>query len=318
MYSDLIDSIRAISKSPGSQKSRQVLSNIESLLQELAELKQAYGEFQPGHFHSPISSMKEIENFQNKYEFFYPETLAGIDLNLSRQLELLKAFSQFGEPKDFPIHPSPEWRYTVSNSFFCFTDALILQSMIRHVKPKRVLEIGSGYSSAVILDTNERYFGDHIHCLFVEPHPERFHAVLRPQDYKFPLLQQNLQDTDLHLFSRLQANDILFIDSSHVSKSNSDVNHFLFNILPLLQPGVYIHIHDIFFPFEYPIPWLKQGRHWNEAFLVRAFLSNNTQYEIQLFNHFLGIMHSDKLAALSPRCNDSKGGSLWIRKCLIN
>jgi hypothetical protein len=111
----------------------------------------------------------------------------------------------------------------------------------------------------------------------------------------------------------LKANDILFIDSTHVSKTNSDVNYLFFEILPRLQTGVLVHIHDIFFPFDYPREWILEGRSWNEAYLLRAFLQYNPRFEIVLFNDYLQTLHWDSFARLLPRFSKDGGGSVWLQ-----
>ncbi|MBF0510802.1 MAG: class I SAM-dependent methyltransferase, partial [Candidatus Omnitrophica bacterium] len=121
-------------------------------------------------------------------------------------------------------------------------------------------------------------------------------------------------DVDVSFFDELGENDILFVDSSHVSKTGSDVNHILFNILPKLNKGVLIHFHDIFYPFEYPKPWVLEGRCWNEDYLLRAFLSYNNSFEIVVFNTFLEHFHEDWFKENMPLCLKNKGGSIWLRK----
>ncbi len=124
---------------------------------------------------------------------------------------------------------------------------------------------GSGYSSCLILDTNELFFDNAISCTFIEPYPGRLLSLLKEEDQKhYQLIQKNLQDIELTSFKELSPNDILFVDSTHVSKTNSDVNYLLFNILPSLNSGVLIHFHDIFYPFEYPKKWVYEGRAWKK------------------------------------------------------
>ena len=93
-----------------------------------------------------------------------------------------------------------------------------------------------------------------------------------------------VQNVKLIEFEKLEPNDLLFIDSSHISKIGSDLNYLLFEVLPSLKPGVIIHFHDILYPFEYPYEWIEKGIYWNEAYLLKAFLMHNKNYEILLFN----------------------------------
>jgi hypothetical protein len=107
---------------------------------------------------------------------------------------------------------------------------------------------------------------------------------------------------------------MLIIDSTHVAKIGSDVNHLMFDVLPRLAPGVLVHVHDIHYPFEYPREWVYQGRAWNEAYLVRAFLMSNVAWEIVFFNSFIAARHGEALAASLPPAKDSAGSSLWLRR----
>lgn len=115
----------------------------------------------------------------------------------------------------------------------------------------------------------------------------------------------------MSVFEKLEENDILFIDSSHVSKMDSDVNFLFFEILPRLKSGVYIHFHDVFYPFIYPKEWIYEGRAYNEMYILRAFLMNNAQYKIQLFGHMLEYQCMDKIPKHLKGCGS---GSLWIKK----
>ena len=127
----------------------------------------------------------------------------------------------------------------------------------------------------------------------------------------------------METFSSLGENDILFIDSSHVSKTHSDVNYLFFEILPRLRAGVYVHVHDVFYPFEYPREWVYQGRGWNEAYLTRAFLQYNSAFTIQLFNSFLERFHVALLEREMPLCTryveanmPTSAQSLWLKKAV--
>jgi hypothetical protein len=187
--------------------------------------------------------------------------------------------------------------------------------MIRHARPRRIIEVGSGYSSCVTLDTNEVFFDNRIACTFVDPYPQFLRWLLRDDDLgRIEILDRGLQGITLDLFRTLESNDILFIDSTHVAKVGSDVNYIFAEILPTLRPGVYVHFHDIFYPFEYPKEWIYEGRFWTEAYLLRAFLSFNRAYEIVLFNTFLERFHRDRFVRRMPLCLMNEGGSIWLRR----
>jgi len=146
---------------------------------------------------------------------------------------------------------------------------------------------------------------------FVEPYPDRLARLLRPSDAATTALHRaRVQDLPIDLFARLEANDILFVDSSHVSRAGSDVNFILFEILPRLKPGVLVHVHDVFWPFEYPARWFRRGMAWNEAYLLRAFLTCNDSFEIYFWAPYAARL--DPSPATAVRLED--GQSIWIRR----
>lgn len=268
----------------------------------------------PGHFYSPIPLLEEVSKEREKlFPQSLPSSLPGIDLNIARQEELLQKFRRILPDCPFPREKSPDNRYFLNNSNFSNGDGCFLYCMLRYLEPTRIIEIGSGYSSCAILDINERCFDGKIDCHFIEPHPELFLSLLKPGDRNYiKLLECGLQDADLSLFENLKANDVLFVDSSHVAKIGSDVNHLFFTILPLLKPGVHIHFHDILYPFEYPESWVMEGRAWNEAYLLRVFLSFNQDFSIQFFNDFL--CRSGRLSGLPAWINDCAGSGFWMKR----
>lgn len=268
----------------------------------------------PGHYYSPIPDRDEVRSRESRI-FGVPRELSGIGLNADGQLRLLNELAAFYGEMPFTEEKKPGLRYYLDNIAFCHTDAVILYSMLRWLKPKRLIEVGSGFSSAVSLDTNELFLGSSMDITFIEPFPERLIALLSEKDKeRIALIQKPLQEIDLSLFRKLKAGDILFIDSTHVSKTGSDVNYIFFDVLPALEPGVWIHFHDIMYPFEYPKEWVYEGRSWNEAYILRAFLQYNNDYRIRLFNTYLHTFHSDVFEKKMPVCLKNTGGSIWIEK----
>ena len=267
-----------------------------------------------GHFYSPIPSHDEVRRNEERI-FRIPERLPAIDLNVNEQLLTLTSLAEYCDEIPFQPGKTKGLRYFLQNPMFGFADGICLYGLIRHLKPKRIIEVGAGYSSCVMLDTNERFFANKISCTFIEPNPASFLSLLEPADSnRIQLLQTPLQDVDPGTFLNLAANDILFIDSTHVSKAGSDVNYLVFEVLPKLQSGVYIHFHDIFYPFEYPKQWICDlGISWNEAYLLRAFLQYNPSFRIALFINYLERFHSDRLRELMPQSLGGAGGSLWLR-----
>jgi len=128
------------------------------------------------------------------------------------------------------------------------------------------------------------------------------------------VIPRRLQDVELREFGALGPNDILFVDSTHVGKIDSDVNRIFFEILPSLAAGVHVHFHDVFFPFEYPKEWVQQGRAWNEIYMLRAFLQYNSAFRVVLMNTFLEQFHEEFFRRRMPLCLRNRGGSIWIRK----
>jgi hypothetical protein len=267
-----------------------------------------------GHYYSPIPALEEVR--RDDELIFGPRNLAAIDLRQESQLALLQFFKEYYKELPFPDKRTAGFRFSYENPSYSYSDAIFLYSMLRHVKPKRLIEIGSGHSSCVTLDTNEQFFGGSISCTFIEPYPQLLHSLLKPEDFdRVRILPERLQDVDIEVFQELSEDDILFIDSTHVSKTGSDVNRIFFEILPSLARGVYIHFHDIFYPFEYPREWVYEGRAWNELYMLRAFLQYNSAFEIVCFNTFLEQAYTQFFTRHMPLCLKNRGGSIWLRRC---
>lgn len=260
------------------------------------------------HYESPYVSCTEIEIIQSEEN---EELLLDIELNRDKQLEFIPSIVRYG--KEFLDKKTEEkFRYKSDNSYFNLTDALVLNSVIREFKQRKIIEIGSGLSTCVMLDTNENWCGNRIQIDCIEPYPDRLRANIRNIENHFCIQQNFVQDISLENFEELENNDILFIDSSHVIKAGGDLPYEYFQIIPRLKSGVLIHIHDIFSGFTYPLDWLKEGRAYTEGFLLRAFLMNNKHYEILFFNH----MMDKELKKAFHDCNVSipAGGSIYLRK----
>lgn len=290
------------------------LPYVRTIHRENFELKRN-SNFPSGHFYSPVVSIDEIElRESNIWAANQQPVLEGIDLNIKEQKSLLEKFSKYYVEIPFTAEPINYLRYFFENSFYSYTDGIVLYSVIRHFKPKNIIEIGSGFSSALMLDVNEIFFQNSMALTFIEPYPNRLQRLLKDKDKgNCRVLKQKVQNVDIEEFRNLNDGDILFIDSSHVVKTDSDVHHIVFNILPILKKGVLIHFHDIFFPFEYPKKWVLNGYNWNEAYFLRAFLMHNEQYEILLFSDFMHRFHREEFSNM-PLTFKNTGGNLWIRK----
>jgi len=272
----------------------------------------------PWYFYSPIFMIKEVKAREDAiWKGLESLETEGIDLRSEEQVEYYNMLSEtYFHEAPFSMEEQEGVRFH-ENTRFAYGDAMMLYAVIRHHKPKHIIEAGSGYSSAVMLDTNEKFFNNEIKTTFVEPYPSSaLDDVLKEEDRKnATVIEECVQTVDLDVFSQLEAGDILFIDSSHVSKTGSDVNFLFFDVFPKLPSGVLIHLHDIFHSFEYPKDWCYKGRQWNELYLLRAFLSHNNQYKINFFGHYLSC-YQKQCASDAPKLTDAylPTSSFWMEK----
>jgi predicted O-methyltransferase YrrM len=271
--------------------------------------------FPAGHFYSPIISIEEVKARESDiWGKTQNDGIDGIDLQTQNQIQFARDLSIYYNEMPFEASKKDGLRYYFANSFYSYTDGIVLYSIMRHFKPKRIIEIGSGFSSALMLDTNQVFFENQINLTFIEPYPERLYSLITEADKQSTtIIESSVQSVPLSVFQKLEAGDILFIDSTHVSKTGSDVNHILFEILPSLQSGVMIHFHDIFYPFEYPKEWVYGGKNWNEDYFLKAFLMYNQKFEIKLFSEYLHKLHPHAFSQM-PLTAKNPGGNFWMQK----
>jgi len=288
------------------------------IIKELEDFKFIH-RFPTGHYHSPIPDMRQIEEHYSRE----PGTISGIDFNFTDQRSMLDSLLLFYKEiywnfSDDALNAT--FRYKKKEATYRYSDAVFLFLMMRKYKPSRIVEVGSGSSSAIMLDTNDLFFQDtRIFFTFIESNPnDCLNKLITKADQNNCRIYANkIQDVDPSIFKELQENDILFIDSSHVCKAASDLNFLFFEILPLLNQGVLVHFHNIFYPFEYPKDWLTEERFfWNECYLLRAFLMNNSDYRIVLFNSAAHRYHYDYLKENTPETliDHEHCGGIWIQK----
>ena len=270
----------------------------------------------PGHFYSPLVDPSDPfvgEAVRREEAPDEPLSMFGID-----ESSMLMWFDRVAD--NYALHPfgpvaSDGRLYGYENPNFPLADALALMTFLRKLEPKRLIEIGSGYSSCAAMEVNERWLNSAIELTFVEPLPELLLSLAGSRLPPQALHQARLQDVRTDVFRQLEANDILFIDSSHVAKTGSDVLDYLFRVLPALSSGVYLHIHDIFYPFEYPSAWINaENRSWNEAYVLRAFLAGNREWEVVFFFDWFYKCRRELVFEQMPLCIPHRGGSLWLRK----
>lgn len=270
--------------------------------------------FPVGHFYSPIADPADIRA-REEWIWMRVDEMPGIDLSIPDQLVLLRQLKPYTASIDYPVeHPGDSTTYFYGNDQYPVLDAEFLLAALCHFRPKSMIEVGSGFSSLITADVNRRLLGSKLDFSCIEPFPRQF--LIDGVEGITRLVRQKVQDIELSFFNRLDSGDILFIDSSHVSKVGSDVNYLFFEILPRLKKGVMVHVHDIFLPDEYPKIWvIDQGRNWNEQYLLRAFLQFNADWKVMWASHFMGTRHTAAVQDTFPRYPMlGGGGSFWIKR----
>ena len=288
----------------------------------------------PGHPYSPIPSESDRSR---------AVTISGtgrreiplVDLRDDQQWALLAALQpEYPETAQWLGSDEPR-RFALDNTWFAGSDAVCFALMLRHLRPRRLVEVGSGYSSALALDIDETFLSGSTRFTFIDPDVARLRSLLvvgddggavggraadrsrggGAADAARVIIQSEVQDVPLDVFTELGDGDILAIDSSHVARAGSDVSHLLFEVLPALAPGVLVHIHDIFHPFEYPQRWLSAGVALNEAYALHALLQSNERLAIVLWNHYLIRFQREWFAEHMPLCLSApfETGGIWLR-----
>ncbi len=271
--------------------------------------------FAAGHFYSPVVDPAELR--AREQEIWDPlpiEEGSPVDYRPAAQRELLAALGRYAPDYDTFLELAgalPRPAFVEPNGMFGGLDARVWFCLLRHFRPRRVVEIGSGYTSLLAAEVNRRVLDQSAELVCIDPYPPAFLAP--PIPGLSELRAQPVQEVPLALFARLEAGDILFVDSSHVAKTGSDVNHIYFRILPVLERGVILHVHDIFLPGEYPRDWvLGEQRSWNEQYLVHALLSYSHGLEILFGCAFATRFFPELIRSTFGR--DCGGSSLWLRK----
>jgi hypothetical protein len=275
-----------------------------------------------GHYFSPVPDTSELAREPVRARVWpdAPRAMPELDWREGKQVELLRerllrqGFSGFpregaGEPRELR-----EYAIQPGNTFFPLADAWALQAMLRELRPARMIEVGSGFSSLVSARTNREHLGGTMDFTCIEPWPADFfeneiEGISR-------MLVEKVQEVPLERFEELDEGDVLFIDTSHVAKTGGDVTHLYHEVVPRLRAGVIVHVHDIFMPWDYPEGWVLQGRGWNEQYLVRSFLTFNESFEVLLGMNWMCRTHPELLAAAIDGYDPDHhaGTSLWLRR----
>lgn len=270
------------------------------LAQSRPELSDRWGyHIRPIHYYEPLPDFRSITAEQIERKRAFP----AIDFRLDAQLALLNELSAYRDELK-------TLEFDFNNDFFSGYDAAVYYSLIRHLQPRRIIEIGGGYSTRIAAKALAANQKGTLTC--IEPYPEE---RLTGADLTVELITKRVEEIEVDFFSCLEANDILFIDSSHTVKFGSDVCYEFLEIMPRLAHGVWVHVHDIFFPHDYPAEWLMNRRMaLNEQYLLEAFLAFSTTFSVQLANYWLCLEYLDDAARLWPNASIHRASSFWMKR----
>jgi hypothetical protein len=265
------------------------------------------------HFYQPLINPKKY----NLKPLNEERIIGGLDLNIDQQKNILKSFDYEKELKKIPLIKSEANDFFYHNGAFESGDAEYLYNIIRFFKPNKIIEVGSGFSTKMMLnginqnEIDDKNYSCEVTCI----EPFLFEQL---SGLPINLVKNKVESLDIKIFSQLNENDILFIDSSHIIRPQGDVLFEIQNILSQLNKGVLIHFHDIFTPRDYPEEWVYKNHNlWNEQYLLESFLAFNNYFEIIGSLNYLKHDHWDLLSSKCPILKSEKNrepGSFWIRK----
>jgi len=273
----------------------------------------------PVHYYSPVPSKKELREF----DWTSKSSLVSIPFDEASQINILKRLSKYSSECIWPEHrPKGRLEYYSQNPSFGFSSACLLYTMIREFKPSNVIEVGGGFSTFIIcqsLQVNSIKEGKAGSVISIDPFPN---DALRAAQEKYGICvrREPVQRIPVALFEQLQAGDLLFIDTSHVVRIGGDVNFLILEVLPRLHPGVLVHLHDIYLPYEYPRSnYFSSGMKllWTEQYLLHAFLCFNTNFKILVAAYWLQMVHSDESKAAFPSYDSKRhrpSSSFYIQR----
>jgi hypothetical protein len=272
----------------------------------------------PTHYYSPLPDIPSVKN--NLQRWYKKGSFNGVDFCLNKQKDFLEQLVVYKAECD----NLPSFNEVTAEGYglgFGEIEAYLLHCIIRHLKPSLIIEVGSGVSTYFTLNAiqmNSREDNSDAEVICIEPYPLPKLKELVNKN-RVVLLQKEVQDIEIGLFQRLEENDILFIDSTHVSKVDSDVNWLYLEVLPNLRKGVLIQIHDIPYPYltfmpEHPL--FNYSLLWNEAALVKAFLTYNTVFEVLMCQSYLHYESPESIKKVVRIYDEKKHfpASLWLRK----
>lgn len=272
----------------------------------------------PVHFYSPIPDLRELEK---RKDWGQASEMAGVDMNTTGQRECMEEiFPRFMAECDFPTEPTEvPHEFYVRNEYFGYVSAAAMHCFVRFFRPRTIVDVGAGSTTriqaqAALMNARD---GHPTKVIAVDPNPGQ---LLRDG---FPgltaLIPSQVQTVNDDLFVNLRANDILSIDTSHVVRTKGDVVYLFLEILPRLQNGVIVHIHDIFLPFDYPLEWLQRRHFWSEQYICHAFMIHNQYFEIIWAQNYAEVawpeLYQRTFLARTGVADNFHSRSLWLR-CL--
>ncbi len=273
-----------------------------------------------GHFYSPVVDPAELLPRARSIWSLGASSVLGIDFNCKAHKIVLNSWfprhiSKYDYPEVLVENQAEGEHFYTQNSQFSWLDSRVLFVFLNEIRPARMIEVGSGYSSLLTADVNNIFLNNSCEFQCIEPYPKDF--LVNGVAGISELITQQVQDVPLSNFEILEKGDILFIDSSHVCKTGSDVNFLYFEVLPRLKSGVLVHVHDIFLPLEYPREWvLEENRSWNEQYLLRALLMYSDSFQVFFGSNFAFYEFPElviRALNLSSKAGFG-GGSFWFIK----
>lgn len=252
------------------------------------------------HFYSPLPIISELDN-----KIWNRQEVRGINWNEKNSLILLEDLAKYANEFKELLDSN---QFNVNDGQFRYHDPATYYAMIRHFKPKKIMEVGAGATTklaSLAIKKNSK-----TDLISIDPYaPDYVRDLFGLQQ----LIKEPVQNIEIKKFQQLKRNDILFIDSSHISKIGSDVNYLFLEVMPSLNEGVLIHIHDIFLPLELPKDWIERLIFWNEQYLLHAFLIGNKDFEVLFGNRYMSLHHPESLHKIYAN-EPIGGGSFWMRK----
>lgn len=290
---------------------RRVAAHCLHLLRQSPALTDRWGySIRPIHYYEPVPDFRSLSPRQLTKK----RIPVGVEFDIEGQARRVEDLGRrFRDEIRALDRPGPEG-FPFRNDYFAGMDAALYYALIRDLKPARVLEIGAGYSTqiaakAIAANAHE---GRVAALSVIEPYPQ---PRLTAGAIKMQLIVKPVEEVELSTFSELQANDILFIDSSHALRCGGDVFFEILEILPRVNPGVWIHVHDIFFPLDYPPEWvLEQRLSFNEQYFLEAFLMFNERFVPRVANHWLALEMPASAAALWHGDLTPRPTSFWFSR----